>query len=84
VAFAGCVVGCVVGPRLSRRLLDLADQVVGDRIGDAAAGGKPTPMIAELVNAHAQIGIGVVDVADRPTAGEEQQQAIDGDAAAGA
>jgi hypothetical protein len=41
-------------------------------------------MIAELVNAHAQIGIGVVDVADRPTAGEEQQQAIDGDAAAGA
>ena len=63
-------------------ILELSDQIVGERISDATAGGQAAPCGLERVHADAGIGVGVRQLAISPTAREEQQQAVDRDAAA--
>src|ERR1700761_2800084 len=65
-------------------VFELADQIVGDRVSDASARRQTAPVTIELIDAERRIGIGVTQIAIGPAAGEEQQQAIDRNAAAGA
>src|ERR1700730_7452611 len=64
-------------------IFELAENVVGDRVGDAAAGGKAAAMNRELVGADAGIDISMTEIAQCPATIEEQQQAVDGDTATG-
>src|SRR5258708_8787183 len=62
-------------------IFELADQIVGQRVGNPAAGSDAASVSRELIDAKYGIGVGMLEIAVGPAAGEEQQQAVDGDAA---
>src|SRR5450756_3016463 len=74
--------GAVVPAHGVIAVLELADQIVGDRVGNAAAGGQAALLVGERIDRETGGGAGVSDVAIRPAAIDEQQYAVDGDAAA--
>jgi hypothetical protein len=65
-------------------IFELADQVVGDRVGDTATGRQAASLNRELLGAESGNEVGMTQKAQCPAAVEEQQHTVNGDAASGA
>src|SRR3984893_10819757 len=73
--------GAGVPAKIVVAIFHLADHVVGQRVCDTATGSEAAPVCRELIYARYRGGVGMKEIAIRPAAGEEQQQAVNGDTA---